>query len=131
MRLSFPLRPSHPPQVDLFFQDPASTRNPSQSQLFGRVSLLQVLRKRVDALGADEGGGDLSPEPFALESALATLALSILKRSSGSKQKEFADKRGRVTCARGKGEGEGDREMEREMERDMRTGIGKVTCGQG
>lgn len=77
--------------MDLFFQDPASTRNPSQSQLFGRVSLLQVLRKRVDALGADEGGGDLSPEPFALESALATLALSILKRSSGSKQKEFAD----------------------------------------
>ena len=72
--------------MDLFFQDPASTRNPAQSQLLGRVSLLQVLRKRIDGISPDPAAGD----PFALESAVATLALSLLKRSSGV-QKEFAE----------------------------------------
>jgi len=84
-------------QLDQIFQDPASTRNPSQSQLLGRAPLLQVLRKRVDIEAARGSSAEAteaaiaSVGPFALESAMATLALSVLKKSIGAKQKDFAD----------------------------------------
>jgi len=95
--------------VDWIFQDPASIRKPQLSQLLGCVSLSQVLAKRAAVASAAptdtspaaatspagatirSGGAHPTPRPFEVEAALVTLALTMLKKSKPTAQKQFAD----------------------------------------